>query len=244
MLYDNLSREDQLSLDEKILKVVKEVTPSTCMVQGAVMNPTTGRPIIVTGSGVVITADEGKFILTNAHVTQATGMRFIPAMDASYNVRMYNGEANAGVRFQSAPVVLSTGQRAHSAPPIHDLALLGIPPDIDAPSGVSIAHSVPEVGETVVAMGNPYGNVDNVSSGIVSHNDRKIGDNNFLGTTAEINPGNSGGGLFNLNAELVGINARTILQADGMGYAIRGDVIKAQLEEWGIGRNLTTSVIL
>jgi serine protease Do len=82
------------------------------------------------------------------------------------------------------------------------------------------------IGESVFAVGNPFGLQHTVTLGIVSAKNRTIGQgpfDNFLQTDASINPGNSGGPLFNLNGEVVGIN--TVIfsrtgQSGGLGFAI------------------------
>lgn len=79
-----------------------------------------------------------------------------------------------------------------------------------------------EVGEEVIAVGNPYGLEFTVTRGIISSLNRDLGDPagyNLVQTDAPINPGNSGGPLFNMRGELVGINVRGVPNADGLGFA-------------------------
>lgn len=79
------------------------------------------------------------------------------------------------------------------------------------------------VGESVVAVGNPYGLGHTVTLGIVSAKARAIGAgpyDDFIQTDASINPGNSGGPLFNSRGEVVGINAAIRAGANGIGFAI------------------------
>ena len=80
-----------------------------------------------------------------------------------------------------------------------------------------------DVGEWVVAVGNPFGLGQTVTAGIVSAKGRVIGAgpyDDFIQTDASINPGNSGGPLFNLNGEVVGINTAIIASGQGIGFAI------------------------
>jgi serine protease Do len=105
-----------------------------------------------------------------------------------------------------------------------DLALLKIEdgPD-DLPAVVLGDSDVLRVGETVVAVGNPFGLGHTVTLGIVSALARSIGAgpyDAFIQTDASINPGNSGGPLFNLRGEVVGINTAIRAGADGIGFAI------------------------
>jgi serine protease Do len=80
-----------------------------------------------------------------------------------------------------------------------------------------------QVGEIVVAIGNPFGLSHTVTQGIVSAKERAIGFgqyDNFIQTDASINPGNSGGPLLNLKGEVVGINAAIVASGQGIGFAI------------------------
>lgn len=96
-----------------------------------------------------------------------------------------------------------------------------------------------QVGEIVVAIGNPFGLSHTVTQGIVSAKERSIGFgpyDNFIQTDASINPGNSGGPLLNLNAEVIGINAAIEAQGQGIGFAIPINLAKSivtQLKETG-----------
>ncbi|MFC1584994.1 Do family serine endopeptidase [Fibrobacterota bacterium] len=83
-----------------------------------------------------------------------------------------------------------------------------------------------EVGETVIAIGNPFGYSNTVTSGIISAKGRRVGINsyeNYLQTDASINPGNSGGALVNLDGQLIGINTAIASRtgaSHGIGFAI------------------------
>ena len=154
------------------------------------------------GSGVII-ADDG-VILTNAHVVHgADGIR----------VHMADG------RELDATLV--------GMEPDLDLAVLrveaeGLPViDLGTSSGLML-------GETVIAIGNPYGLGQTVSTGVISHVEREVEIQpgivqDYIQTDAAINPGNSGGALVNLDGELVGINTAIHSQAEGIGFAIPVD---------------------
>ncbi|MBI4773300.1 MAG: PDZ domain-containing protein [Deltaproteobacteria bacterium] len=80
-----------------------------------------------------------------------------------------------------------------------------------------------EQGEPVLAIGNPFGLSETVTTGIVSATGRVIGAgpyDNFIQTDASINPGNSGGPLFNYSGEVVGINAAIVASGQGIGFAV------------------------
>lgn len=91
-----------------------------------------------------------------------------------------------------------------------------------------------KVGEWVLAIGNPFGLEQTVTSGIISAKGRSIGSgpyDNFLQTDASINPGNSGGPLFNLKGEVVGINTAILAQGQGIGFAIPINMAKELLPQ-------------
>ncbi len=89
-----------------------------------------------------------------------------------------------------------------------------------------------EIGEWVVAIGNPFGLGHTVTTGIVSAKGRVIGSgpyDDFIQTDASINPGNSGGPLFNMKGEVVGINTAIIQGGQGIGFATPIHLAKAVL---------------
>jgi serine protease Do len=91
-----------------------------------------------------------------------------------------------------------------------------------------------KIGEWVLAIGNPFGLEQTVTSGIISAKGRSIGSgpyDNFLQTDASINPGNSGGPLFNLKGEVVGINTAILAQGQGIGFAIPINMAKELLPQ-------------
>lgn len=90
-----------------------------------------------------------------------------------------------------------------------------------------LATKQAQIGQEVLAVGNPDGLKFSVTHGIISYINRDINEPYlYVQTDAPINPGNSGGPLFNTNGELIGINARKIGGADGLGFAISQDTIK------------------
>jgi serine protease Do len=91
-----------------------------------------------------------------------------------------------------------------------------------------------DVGEWVVAIGNPFGLGHTVTAGIVSAKGRIIGSgpyDDFIQTDASINPGNSGGPLFNLKGEVVGINTAIIQGGQGIGFATPIQLAKSVLDQ-------------
>ncbi len=120
-----------------------------------------------------------------------------------------------------------------------DIALIKIKADKDLPA-VSLGNSDGlQIGEWVLAIGNPFGLGGTVTAGIVSQKGRIIGAgpyDNFIQTDASINPGNSGGPLFNVRGEVVGINTAIIAGGQGIGFATPVNMAKEvllQLKERG-----------
>ncbi len=120
-----------------------------------------------------------------------------------------------------------------------DIALIKIEAEGELPTVVLGDSDRLEIGEWVIAIGNPFGLGGTVTAGIVSQKGRIIGAgpyDNFIQTDASINPGNSGGPLFNLRGEVVGINTAIIAGGQGIGFAIPINMVKdvlLQLKEKG-----------
>ncbi|KGD70499.1 serine endoprotease [Tatumella morbirosei] len=171
------------------------------------------------GSGVVINAEKG-YVVTNNHVVE--------------NASTIQVQLSDGRRFDAKVI---------GKDPQSDIALIQLK-DAKNLTAIKMADSDNlQVGDYTVAIGNPYGLGETVTSGIVSALGRS-GLNvenyeNFIQTDAAINRGNSGGALVNLNGELIGINT-AILAPDGgnigIGFAIPSNMVKnltAQMIEYG-----------
>lgn len=120
-----------------------------------------------------------------------------------------------------------------------DVALIKVDANGDLPVANLGDSDKLEIGEWVVAIGNPFGLSHTVTAGIVSAKGRVIGAgpyDNFIQTDAAINPGNSGGPLFNLKGEVIGINTAIIAGGQGVGFATPINMAKdilLQLKEKG-----------
>jgi Do/DeqQ family serine protease len=153
------------------------------------------------GSGVIIDGSRG-FILTNAHVIENAGAITVSLMDE---------------REFDATVV--------GTDPDSDLAVLKIQSPQPLPS-VSMGRSDDlMIGETVIAIGNPFGFSHTVTTGVISAVGRSIRSEervfrDFIQIDASINPGNSGGPLLNIKGELIGVNTAIYAKAQGIGFAI------------------------
>ena len=182
------------------------------------MPVTPEKQTFAAGSGVVLDAAKG-FIVTNYHVIEDADQITITFLDG----RQANGVL-AGVD------------------PDTDVALIKVltPNLTSIPMGDSDRL---EVGDFVLAIGNPFGIGQTVTSGIISGLKRNRmgleGYEDFIQTDASINPGNSGGALVNLRGELVGINAAIVDVKGGnvgIGFAIPINMVRAiatQLEKYG-----------
>ncbi|MBL0714453.1 MAG: trypsin-like peptidase domain-containing protein [Desulfosarcina sp.] len=153
------------------------------------------------GSGVIIDGRRG-FILTNAHVVAKTGKVNIVLNDE---------------REYTAVIVGSD--------PDSDLAILRIESDDPLPSIHMGDSGDLMIGETVIAIGNPFGFSNTVTTGVISAVNRSFRSrdrvfHDFIQTDASINPGNSGGPLLNINGALIGINTAIYTGARGIGFAI------------------------
>ena len=165
------------------------------------------------GSGVVVDAAKG-YIVTNNHVVQRADEITITLADG-----------------RNLPATLV------GADPQVDLAVLKVAPE--KLTEIEFADSsLLQVGDFVVAIGNPFGLSQTVTSGIVSALGRSglgiEGYEDFIQTDASINPGNSGGALVDLRGDLVGINTAILAPAGGnvgIGFAIPANMVRAIMRE-------------
>jgi serine protease Do len=130
-------------------------------------------------------------------------------------------------------VTLSNKQRFEAVvvgiDPKTDIALIRIKNSIPLPSVQLGDSDRAEVGEWVMAIGNPFGLEQTVTVGIVSAKGRVIGSgpyDDYIQTDASINPGNSGGPLFNIRGEVIGINTAVNPSSLGIGFAIPINQVK------------------
>ena len=123
--------------------------------------------------------------------------------------------------------------------PKTDLALLKIEPKRKLPAVRFGDSDNLEIGDWVLAIGNPFGLGHTVTAGIISAKGRSLGlgsYDDFIQTDAAINPGNSGGPLFNFKGEIIGVNTAIIAGGQGIGFAIPINMAKsvvAQLRDGG-----------
>lgn len=166
------------------------------------------------GSGVILTADG--IVVSNYHVVgMATEIRVVTTDRREYNAR----------------VVL--------ADKASDLAILQLDDAAELPFLPLRDSDSVEVGELVLAVGNPFGVGQTVSSGIVSGLARSGsaaggGLGYFIQTDAAINPGNSGGALIDVNGDLIGVNTRIVSRSggsNGIGFAIPANLVREFVQQ-------------
>ena len=164
------------------------------------------------GSGVIIDGARG-FILTNAHViSQANTITIVLQDEREFEAKVVGAD------------------------PDSDLAVLRIQSETPLPA-VSMGSSADLlIGESVIAIGNPFGFSHTVTTGVISAVNRSIRSGerifqDFIQIDASINPGNSGGPLLNINGELIGINTAIYAQAQGIGFAIPIDTARRIVDD-------------
>src|SRR5207244_12415455 len=166
------------------------------------------------GSGFIINSTG--FIVTNNHVVEgATEIKVTLATKEEFDATLVGRD------------------------PKTDLALIKVKNGKPLPTVPFGNSDALEVGEWVLAIGNPFGLGHTVTAGIVSAKERFFGAgpyDDFIQTDASINPGNSGGPLFNTAGEVVGVSAAIIQGGQGIGFAIPINIVKqvvTQLEQRG-----------
>jgi S1-C subfamily serine protease len=175
------------------------------------------QPAIAAGSGVIVDGKNG-LVITNFHVVQ--------------NAQAVEVGLKDGRKLPADPVALA---------PNLDLAVLRINAK-DLPTHALGDSSKLEVGDFVVAIGNPFNLGQTVTSGIISAMNRPLGQGDprrFIQTDAPINPGNSGGPLIDLHGDVIGINSALFSPSQseaaagnvGIGFAIPSNDVKKILAQ-------------
>ena len=172
-----------------------------------------------TGSGVII--DPAGVILTNNHVVEGAGEVLV--------------RLNDGREFTATDI---------KTDPQSDLAVVRIKGAGSLPAARLGDSNALEIGDWVLAVGNPFGLDSTVSAGIISGKGRELGSGQrtrFLQTDAAINPGNSGGPLVNIDGEVVGIN--TAIASNSGGYQGIGFAIPVNLAKWVTNQLVSTGSV-
>ncbi|MCZ7592894.1 MAG: PDZ domain-containing protein [Kiritimatiellae bacterium] len=171
------------------------------------------------GSGVVV--DENGYILTNYHVIeQASKIRVGLGDENTYDATLLAGD------------------------PMNDLALLKITPSEPLRAITFAEDDDLLLGETVVALGNPFGFSQTVTAGVLSGINRearyrdRVMYRDILQTDAAVNYGSSGGPLVNLDGEMIGLNVQILQDAQNIGFAVPIKRLRALLSVWMAPRSL------
>jgi serine protease Do len=184
----------------------------------------------IVGTGVIV--DERGYLITNHHVIDRSTKILATLSDKS-----------------------TVEAKVHLELPKYDLAILRLT-DISKKKIKALSFGPGSdlmVGETIIAVGNPFGYANTVSTGIISALGREITMpssevlSNLIQHNASINPGNSGGPLLNINGEVIGINVALREGAQGISFAINADTVKDVLRQHlsaskvsKVGHGLTT----
>jgi S1-C subfamily serine protease len=207
-------RTAAFALETQIVSLYQQVSPAVVNITSRIYGTSTFMPSVPqegTGSGFVY--DPQGHIVTNFHVVE----------DAEEVIVTFgNGKT------YDAKVV--------GTDPINDLAVIQIEAGADLPDPLPLADSdALQVGQFVVAIGNPFGLDQTLTTGVISALGRVIQspqDNRFIGeaiqTDAAINPGNSGGPMLNLRGQVIGVNSQIISPSGayaGIGFAVSSNTV-------------------
>ena len=228
-LVTSAAQADQARRRNEIVEVVQKVSSAVVHIgtEQAVASPFRGRRSLLDdffngggqrreraqslGSGVLI--DPGGTIVTNDHVIRGASAIHVVLADG---------------RELEAEVIGSDAA--------NDLAVLKVSAKQPLPAAKLGTSSDLMIGETVIAIGSPFGLSKTVTSGVLSATGRTFKAdgrtyNDFLQTDAAINPGNSGGPLLNVDGDIIGINTAIFASAPGIGFAIPADKVRRIVEE-------------
>ena len=205
------TRESLFSLDASVRTEISELKATTSadfsgIIEDAIKSVVTIRTDVSQGTGFIIT--EGGYIVTNAHVMAGA---------KAATIITYNEEQH---------IVKLIGQDSTM-----DIALLKIDGEYDE---LELADSDDvQIGEKVIAIGNPLGLQFSVTEGIVSAVDRPgaNGIEAYIQTDAALNPGNSGGPLINKEGEAIGINNFKVGGGESLGFALESNYLRDSINE-------------
>ncbi|ATB40401.1 peptidase S1 [Cystobacter fuscus] len=222
------ARADLARRRNEVVEVVQKVSPAVVFIgtEQEAESPFRGRRSIMEeffgappqaqrtqglGSGVLV--DPSGVIITNDHVIRgASAIHVVLADGRELEAEVVGSDAN------------------------NDLAVLKVNSKQPLPAAKLGTSADLMIGETVVAIGSPFGLSKTVTSGVVSATGRTFKAdgrtyNDFIQTDAAINPGNSGGPLLNVDGDVIGINTAIFASAQGIGFAIPADKVRRIMDE-------------
>nr|WP_224482583.1 trypsin-like peptidase domain-containing protein [Robertkochia sp. 3YJGBD-33] len=185
-----------------------------------------GRAQVGTGSGVIISPDG--YIVTNNHViANSSELQITLNNNKTYKAELIGADAET------------------------DIALLKVEAEEELPFLVFGDSNYTQIGEWVLAVGNPFNLTSTVTAGIISAKARDLNEydtkfQSFIQTDAAVNPGNSGGALVNINGELIGINTAITSSTGsyvGYSFAVPSNIAKKVVEDLMEYGNVQTGIL-
>jgi serine protease Do len=173
---------------------------------------------------------------TRSYTAQSLGSGFVWSTDGIIvtNNHVVEGASRISVMFSDGTQLAA---KLIGVDPDSDLAVLRVDAKKLTPAPIGMSSDL-LIGETVVAVGNPFGLSGSVTTGVVSALGRSVPSKeegrtftDFIQTDASINPGNSGGPLLNIEGKVIGINVAIYAQAQGIGFAIPVDRAKKVIQD-------------
>lgn len=213
----NETKLGQITQDLTPVQIYASSSGSVVTIQGVVQDSTSpnGTLSSILGTGFIINYDGSYYIVTNFHV-----MKGLTDATATFS----NGD--------------SYPARLVGSDPYSDLAIVSVNALTSDYHPLTLGNSsAVEVGQSVVAIGNPYGLSNTITVGIVSQVGRALQEDTMSGFaipdtiqfSAAVNPGNSGGPLITANGAVVGITTAAVTNSQGLGFAIPSDTITREL---------------
>tara|TARA_A100001234_G_scaffold34031_1_gene26537 strand:- start:2768 stop:4195 length:1428 start_codon:yes stop_codon:yes gene_type:complete len=216
--YLNIQRPDFVEIAKKSINTVVHVKSSSSgsdySIEDFIFGRSQSRPQIGSGSGVIISSDG--YIVTNHHVIEsAEDIQITTNNNQSYEAKIIGSDEQ------------------------NDIALLKIESSEDLPYAVFGDSDTTQIGEWVLAVGNPFNLTSTVTAGIISAKSRSLDPTgrttqSYIQTDAAVNPGNSGGALINNKGQLIGINTAIQTQTGsyvGYSFAVPSNIAKKVIED-------------
>ena len=216
--YLNIQRPDFVEIAKKSINTVVHVKSSSSgsdySIEDFIFGRSQSRPQIGSGSGVIISSDG--YIVTNHHVIEsAEDIQITTNDNQSYEAKIIGSDEQ------------------------NDIALLKIESSEELTYAVFGDSDTTQIGEWVLAVGNPFNLTSTVTAGIISAKSRSLDPTgrttqSYIQTDAAVNPGNSGGALINNKGELIGINTAIQTQTGsyvGYSFAVPSNIAKKVIED-------------
>ena len=216
--YLDVQRPDFVEIAKKSINTVVHVKSSSSVgdysIEDFIFGRSQRRPQMGSGSGVIISSDG--YIITNHHVIEtAEDIQVTTNNNQSYDAKIIGSDEQ------------------------NDIALLKIETNDELPYAVFGDSDSTQIGEWVLAVGNPFNLTSTVTAGIISAKSRNLDPTgrttqSYIQTDAAVNPGNSGGALINDKGELIGINTAIQTQTGsyvGYSFAVPSNIAKKVIED-------------